>query len=286
MGGQQQQLLANTVDESNLSKIAGVIDTTDVERLKRLVFRATKGKSFVFNDYFEQQGDQRNAYARPTKSVYIIMFWDGQQVREKIQRICDSFTGNRYELPPMNQMDSEIQRVSQRIDDAQNVFDQTKTSLKDQLVIFNRLDVNDRQNDDISTIYIYKMFLAKEKALFQTLNMMKMQNTTFIGYFWAPAEEERNIMDKISNKFPTVRMVRYENHTIPRPTYIKTNEVTEIFQLIVDTYGVPQYQEANPATITIATFPFFFGVMFGDMGHGSLIFYFAMYLIFNAEKLR
>jgi len=250
------------------------------------VFRATKGKSFVFNDYFEQQGDQRNAYARPTKSVYIIMFWDGQQVREKIQRICDSFTGNRYELPPMNQMDSEIQRVSQRIDDAQNVFDQTKTSLKDQLVIFNRLDVNDRQNDDISTIYIYKMFLAKEKALFQTLNMMKMQNTTFIGYFWAPAEEERNIMDKISNKFPTVRMVRYENHTIPRPTYIKTNEVTEIFQLIVDTYGVPQYQEANPATITIATFPFFFGVMFGDMGHGSLIFYFAMYLIFNAEKLR
>jgi hypothetical protein len=32
------------------------------------------------------------------------------------------------------------------------------------------------------------MFLAKEKALYQTLNMMKMQNTTFIGYFWAPAE--------------------------------------------------------------------------------------------------
>lgn len=146
--------------------------------------------------------------------------------------------------------------------------------------------MNDQYNDDISTIYIYKMFLAKEKALYQTLNMMKMQNTVFIGYFWAPAEEERGIIDKLSNKFPTVRMVRYENHTISRPTYIKTNEVTEIFQLIVDTYGVPQYQEANPATITIATFPFFFGVMFGDMGHGSVLLAFALYLVFNAEKLR
>ena len=51
------------------------------------------------------------------------MFWDGPMVREKIQRICDSFTGNRYELPQMMQMDSEIQRVSQRIEDARNVFE-------------------------------------------------------------------------------------------------------------------------------------------------------------------
>lgn len=63
-------------------------------------------------------------------------------------------------------MDSEIQRVTQRIDDAQNVYDQTKSSLRDQLIIFNKLDVNDQHEDDISTIYIYKMFLAKEKALY------------------------------------------------------------------------------------------------------------------------
>lgn len=41
------------------------------------------------------------------------------------------------------------------------------------------------------------MFLAKEKALYSTLNMMKMQNTTFIGYFWAPEDSEANIMHKV-----------------------------------------------------------------------------------------
>jgi len=214
--------------DSNFSKIAGVIDSVDVERLKRLIFRATKGKSFVFTQDFFDQG-ARDQVARATKTVYLIMFWDGGAIREKIQRICDSFTGNRYELPEMSQMNVEIAKISQSIEDATNVFQQTQSSLRDQLIIFNKLDVNDQQEDEISTIYIYKMFLAKEKALYSTLNMMKMQNTTFFGYFWAPADLETSLMQKMG-QFPTVRMVRYENHNIARPTYVKTNEFTFAFQ--------------------------------------------------------
>lgn len=33
------------------------------------------------------------------------------------------------------------------------------------------------------------MFLAKEKALYETLNHLVLQNQTFIGYFWAPSSE-------------------------------------------------------------------------------------------------
>jgi len=54
----------------------------------------------------------------------------------------------------------------------------------------------------------------------------------------------------------------------------------------VDTYGVPKYQEANPATVSIVTFPFFFGMMFGDMGHGSLVFTFATILCLFKNKLK
>lgn len=31
------------------------------------------------------------------------------------------------------------------------------------------------------------------------------------------------------------------------------------------------YKEANPAVFAIVTFPFLFGVMFGDVGHGGLL---------------
>jgi hypothetical protein len=35
-------------------------------------------------------------------------------------------------------------------------------------------------------MYIFKMFLAREKALYTTLNMMESQGQYFTGYFWAP----------------------------------------------------------------------------------------------------
>ena len=34
------------------------------------------------------------------------------------------------------------------------------------------------------------MFLAKEKALYMNLNMTRPSNNAFIGYFWAPVEQE------------------------------------------------------------------------------------------------
>jgi len=53
--------------------------------------------------------------------------------------------------------------------------------------------------------------------------------------------------------------------------------------LIVNTYGVPRYREFNPAIITIITFPFLFGVMFGDIGHGSLLTLFGLFLLISGD---
>lgn len=50
------------------------------------------------------------------------------------------------------------------------------------------------------------------------------------------------------------------------------------FQMIVDTYGYPNYGEVNPTVFTIITFPFLFGVMFGDMAHGLTLFFMAAYV--------
>jgi V-type H+-transporting ATPase subunit a len=92
-------------------------------------------------------------------------------------------------------------------------------------------------------------------------------------------------MQKLSNQTAT-KFVAYDQHAITPPTYFKATEFTATFQQVVDTYGIPSYKEANPAVFAIVTFPFLFGMMFGDLGHGSIIFFFGGILTLFAGSLR
>lgn len=52
----------------------------------------------------------------------------------------------------------------------------------------------------------------------------------------------------------------------------------------MDSYGIATYQEINPGLFAIITFPFLFAVMFGDIGHGLIILFAALYMIMNERK--
>ena len=56
------------------------------------------------------------------------------------------------------------------------------------------------------------------------------------------------------------------------------------FQGLVDTYGVARYGEANPALFAAAIFPFLFGLMFGDVGHGLLLLLLAAALLWCRSR--
>ncbi len=64
---------------------------------------------------------------------------------------------------------------------------------------------------------------------------------------------------------PTAQINVLEKYHNP-PTFFRVNKFTDPFQSIVNTYGWPRYKEANPGLFTIFTFPFLFGVMYGDIG--------------------
>lgn len=84
------------------------------------------------------------------------------------------------------------------------------------------------------------------------------------------------------------------------PTYNRVNKFTAVFQGIVDSYGIANYLELNPgkceyrissyhiislAPYTIITFPFLFSCMFGDFGHGMIMFCAALFLVLREKNL-
>ena len=60
----------------------------------------------------------------------------------------------------------------------------------------NTMNNQDAEND-VSTLEIYMWFVAKEKAIYHALNMMKSRSSTYIGFMWAPLEKEEEIKDHI-----------------------------------------------------------------------------------------
>lgn len=69
------------------------------------------------------------------------------------------------------------------------------------------------------------------------------------------------------------------------PTYNRTNKFTKGFQALIDSYGIASYREVNPTPYTIITFPFLFAIMFGDLGHGTLMALFAGWMILKEKQL-
>ena len=54
---------------------------------------------------------------------------------------------------------------------------------------------------------------------------------------------------------------------------------------LIDAYGIASYREINPALFTIISFPFLFGVMFGDMGHGVIMALIAAFMIWKERQM-
>jgi len=85
---------------SDIANITGVIDQEEIGRLRKMIFRATKGMSLIYvKEFINNEGGDDEYYKN--KSVFIISFKNGEYIKEKIIRIVDSFDGIRFELPEL-----------------------------------------------------------------------------------------------------------------------------------------------------------------------------------------
>ncbi|KAG7259420.1 hypothetical protein CRUP_031047 [Coryphaenoides rupestris] len=260
--------------------VAGVIGRERIPTFERMLWRVCRGNVFLRQADIEDPLEDPSSGDQVHKSVFII-FFQGDQLKNRVKKICEGFRASLYPCPETPQERKEMASgVNARIDDLQMVLNQTEDHRQRVLQAAAK------------TVRVWFIKVRKMKAIYHTLNLCNIDVTQkcLIAEVWCPVSDLDSIQfalrrgtEKSGSTVPSI-LNRMQTKQTP-PTFNKTNKFTSGFQNIVDAYGVGNYREMNPAPYTIITFPFLFAVMFGDLGHGTLMTCIALFLVVRESRL-
>jgi len=115
--------------------------------------------------------------------------------------------------------------------------------------------------------------LAKPYAVLSREMLRKGQLTEIMG--WVPTAKIETIQTQLSQyvKNPVVLETRHPKvqEYAKTPSYLLRPKWLEPFICLVKNYGVPGYREFEPSWFFTLSYILMFGIMFGDVGHGSAI---------------
>nr|XP_020488260.1 LOW QUALITY PROTEIN: V-type proton ATPase 116 kDa subunit a [Labrus bergylta] len=263
-----------------LGFVAGVIGRERIPTFERMLWRVCRGNVFLRQADIEDPLEDPTTGDQVHKSVFII-FFQGDQLKNRVKKICEGFRATLYPCPETPQERKEmLAGVNARIEDLQMVLNQTEDHRQRVLQAAAK------------TVRVWFIKVRKMKAIYHTLNLCNIDVTQkcLIAEVWCPVSDLDSIQfalrrgtEKSGSTVPSI-LNRMQTKQTP-PTFNKTNKFTSGFQNIVDAYGIGNYREINPAPYTIITFPFLFAVMFGDLGHGVLMTCAALYLVLRESRL-
>uniref|UniRef100_A0A7N9AN93 V-type proton ATPase subunit a n=1 Tax=Mastacembelus armatus TaxID=205130 RepID=A0A7N9AN93_9TELE len=228
-----------------LGFVAGVIGRERIPTFERMLWRVCRGNVFLRQADIEDPLEDPTTGDHVNKSVFII-FFQGDQLKNRVKKICEGFRATLYPCPETPQERKEmLAGVNARIDDLQMVLNQTEDHRQRVLQAAAK------------TVRVWFIKVRKMKAIYHTLNLCNIDVTQkcLIAEVWCPVSDLDSIQfalrrgtEKSGSTVPSI-LHRMQTKQTP-PTYNKTNKFTTGFQNIVDAYGIGTYREMNPGNVS------------------------------------
>ncbi|TDH71278.1 hypothetical protein CCR75_006601 [Bremia lactucae] len=284
-GAESANLAESAEDSSTLRfrHLTGVVPADERLKFERLIFRTSRGNCLTrFSSIDDALVDPTNG--EPVIKHAFVIFYQSMFLEQKLRKICDAFHARLYSLPSIDNRAAIahlIQSNAAELHQSSHILRRNRESC----VLLCR--------DVAETLEGWKWSVLQEKATYHALNMFRADVSGMLraegwviqdalssvrgavtrAHFAAEDKSMPSLVDTVSKPWP-----------VP-PTYFETNKFTDAYQAFVETYGCPRYREINPSVFTAVTFPFLFGVMYGDIGHGFCVLLFGLYLILTERKL-
>lgn len=264
----------------DLEFVAGTIDRTRMPTFERILWRVLRGNLYMNYSEIEEPFVDTVSGKETFKDVFII-FAHGQELLAKIRKVAESMGGTLYNIDSSTDKRADaLRQVSARLEDVDNVlYNMGQTRRVELSKIAESLEA-------------WTDAVKREEEIYKTLNLLSYDQgrKTLVAEGWCPSRDItaiqlglRRAMDTAGTSVPAI-LSQLRTHQTP-PTFHRTNKFTEGFQTLIDSYGIATYQEVNPGLYAVITFPFLFAVMFGDIGHGILMFLTAAAMIFWEKQI-
>jgi V/A-type H+-transporting ATPase subunit I len=136
------------------------------------------------------------------------------------------------------------------------------------------------RDENLSKITEYHRSLRVAALLIKFKNYLKRTKKTYIFSGWVPTNErkhvEREIMTAAKGRaivevHAPEEIAAVQTGRVKVPVLLKHPVFFKPFEMLLSSYGLPDYKVIDPTLFMAITFLFMFGMMFGDVGHGAVL---------------
>ncbi|CAF4993449.1 unnamed protein product, partial [Rotaria sp. Silwood1] len=225
-----------------LGFVSGVISRERILAFERMLWRVCRGNVFL------KQADIPDLIQDPitgeklAKTVFVV-FFQGEQLKTRVQKICEGFRANIYPCPEnANERRELAMGVMTRLEDLNVVLRQTHDHRQRVLL------------ETSKAIRTWLIKVRKIKAIYHTMNMFNndVARKCFIAECWTPNSQLDTLQlalrkgSELSGAGSISSVLNRIETSEQPPTHHKLNKFTQGFQNLVDAYGVATYREINP----------------------------------------
>jgi V-type H+-transporting ATPase subunit a len=273
-------------EDKKLKTFYGLVPTENVNILRKILFRYSRGNLLINmvnldNSHYVVEEYKNKNIVQKSLIFVITPCGEGNRFVKEIEKQLFYQRFEELEMPFAHNLDEMRLETEQNLNDNIEILDVTNDKIKK--ILRNIIGI--KGVGDINFISICQLIIAREMNFAEKMFLVEKRDVLYSVMIWIPSKyydyidgglSDLTIDDYDPSEIPP-RLIKLESNNLHKlkvkktPTYFELNALSAPFQEIVDTYGVPRYKEANPGLFTIISFPFFFGLMFGDVGHGSLV---------------
>lgn len=198
------------------------------------------------------------------QEIYMVIF--PKDLKAENQRILRSIDFEEYEIL-QEYLDVPVRMIG-RLEDRIAEIDMALEKL--------RFEINRFRIDFEPTIKDCYNKLRMEEILVDIRSQVTITRNFFFVSAWVAQREVDSTQEAlVIYGDRLIISMKKENEVdveLIRPTKLRNNWLVRPFEMLVKTYGTPAYQEVDPTFFVGITYMLLFGVMFGDLGQGFVLF--------------